>query len=368
MIGLRELVRRKRTFALIAAVVTLIAYLVVMINGLGLGFREQFGSALDNFDGDAIAFDVDADRSVYRSVLDQRTVDTIAAAPGVTEAAAMGYVSAEYRDRDGGVQSASFFGYEPGSIAEPPVVEGRPLSASDDHGLLVDSSFLADSGLDIGDRITVRFELREMQFTMVGSVREGSFGFLPAVYMLRETWQDLRFGSADAESPAASIVLLDGDGLADIRGPGFEIVSKSTAFASIEGLSDADGMVWALRIFGYTIGAAVIGVFFYVLTLHKVSSIGLLKALGASNRFVAGQTVLQAGVVVVVGLTLSVLAAILTQDLLASGSDEGVPLVFTTATYVATTVSFAVTALVAVAFSVRSIVRIDPIIALAQQQ
>ncbi len=110
----------------------------------------------------------------------------------------------------------------------------------------------------------------------------------------------------------------------------------------------------------------MIGVFFYVLTLHRVPGIALLKALGATNRFVATQTLAQALVVTLAGLALSVLAALLTQSLLSS--DEGIPIVFTAGTYVATSISLALTALVAVAFSVRRIARVDPIIALAQQQ
>jgi putative ABC transport system permease protein len=366
MIGLRELWRRKLTFGPIAAVVALISYLVLVINGLGLGFRDEFGSALASFDASAIAFGDNAQGSVSRSLLDERALAAVESVPGVTASAAVGYLRADYRDGEGGVQSASLFGYDPGTIAEPAVVQGRPLSRTDDRGLLVDTAFLADAGFEIGDSVTILHELREEDFTIVGTVREGSFEWLPAVYLLRPSWQELRFGATTAEAPpAASIGLLQGDGLDGRTGPGFETVSTSSAFSSIEGLSDAEAMIWVLRLFGYAIGAAVIGVFFYVLTLHRVPGIGLLKALGASSWFVATQTLAQALAITVGGFALSVPAALLTESLLGG---EGIPLVLTPGTYVATSISLAVTAVLAVAFSVRRIARVDPIIALAQQQ
>ena len=52
MIGLKEIGRRKLQFALIALVVTLISYLVLMINGLGIGLNKQAGSAILQLDAD----------------------------------------------------------------------------------------------------------------------------------------------------------------------------------------------------------------------------------------------------------------------------------------------------------------------------
>ena len=50
MIGLLKVRRRKFQFALITLIVTLISYLVLMINGLGVGLNDSAGSALRNFD------------------------------------------------------------------------------------------------------------------------------------------------------------------------------------------------------------------------------------------------------------------------------------------------------------------------------
>ena len=56
MIGLKEIQRKKLQFALIALVVTLVSYLVLMINGLGIGLNKQAGSALLQLDADGITY------------------------------------------------------------------------------------------------------------------------------------------------------------------------------------------------------------------------------------------------------------------------------------------------------------------------
>ncbi|MDZ7729346.1 MAG: hypothetical protein U5Q44_14805 [Dehalococcoidia bacterium] len=137
--------------------------------------------------------------------------------------------------------------------------------------MLADRTFLQATGLEIGDTIDVTVRLDSQTYEIVGEVDEGNFFFQPTVYLLRESWQDIKYGADEEQRPAASIVLLQGGD--DIYGEfaGYEVVTKSTAFDDMEGVQGQQGAVVALRVFGYVIGALVIGVFFYVLTLQKVT-------------------------------------------------------------------------------------------------
>ena len=368
MIGLLEIRRRKVQFALIALVVTLISYLVLMINGLGVGLNDQAGSALRSFDADGIAYADGAGLSVIRSELSAEAVEAAMAQEGVEESAALGYVAANYTYGDREVASAAFIGYDPGTIGEPSVSNGRELTADDPRGLLGDSAFLRRAGLDVGDTVTISIRLETFEFEVVGEINEGNFFFQPVVYVLRDTWQEMKYGGAvDAGSaPEASIVLLKGDDLFGVFDT-HEVVDKSTAFANIEGVAGQQSTVVALRLFGYLIGALVVGVFFYVLTLQKVAQIGVLKAVGASTFFVFRQVVVQAVAVSIIGLLVSVPLAWFTDYSLKQLPDP-VPIAFTTGTYVTTTSALLFTAIVGALFSGRQVVKVDPIIALGQQQ
>lgn len=367
MIGLLEIRRRKLQFVLIALIVTLISYLVLMINGLGVGLNEQAGSALRSFDANAIAYSDRAGLSVIRSELGGPLVEQIARESGAKESAPLGYVAANYQKRDGGIKSAAFLGYDPGTIAEPKVVAGRKLTASDTNGILADKGFLRYADMKVGDTVTVSVRLVQKEYTIVGEIDEGSFFFQPSVYLLRSSWQELKYGGAGGNEPAASVVLLKGRGLAGKSGDGWVAVSKSTAFRNIEGVQGQQSTIEALRAFGYLIGGLVIGVFFYVLTLQKIGQIGVLKAVGASSLFVFRQVLVQVLCVSAIGVAIAVPLAWLTNNLL-QRIPNPVPIAFTTGTFVTTAALLILMAAIGAAFSGRQVARVDPIIALGQQQ
>lgn len=367
MIGLLEVRRRKLQFVLIALIVTLISYLVLMINGLGVGLNEQAGRALKNFDADAIAYSDSAGLSVIRSELSEEQLQRIARESGAEETTPIGYVAANYRTADGGIESAAFLGFDPGTFAEPNVVDGEMLTEADTDGLLADRSLLRLAGLDVGDTVTISLRLTEREFRIVGETDEGAFFFQPSVYLLRSTWQELKYGEASGERPVASIVLLKGQDLAGKSGDGWEAVSKSTAFNNIEGVSGQQSTVQALRAFGYIIGGLVIGVFFYVLTLQKVAQIGVLKAVGASSFFLFRQVVVQVMVIAVAGVAIALPLAWGTNELLKQSTNP-IPIAFTNGTFITTSVLLVAMALVGAMFSGRQVAKVDPIIALGQQQ
>ena len=367
VIGLLEIRRRKLQFILIALIVTLISYLVLMINGLGVGLNEQAGSALKNFDADAVAYSERAGLSVIRSELSAELVSEIRQRFGDESSAPLGYLAANYQAADGEIDSAAFLGFEPGSIGEPKVTKGRMLTADDRDGLLVDRSFLRYSGLDVGDAVRVSIRLVERDYVIIGETNEGNFFFQPSVYLLRSSWQELKYGKSGSDVPAASIMLLKGKGTAGSRGGGWVAVDKSTAFANIEGVSGQQSTVQALRVFGYLIGGLVIGVFFYVLTLQKIGQIGVLKAVGASSFFVFRQVLLQVLAISIAGVAIAIPLAWLTNRALQQVPNP-VPIAFTTGTFLVTSALLVLMAAIGAAFSGRQVAKVDPIIALGQQQ
>jgi len=370
MIGLLEIRRRKFQFALIALIVTLITYLVLMVNGLGVGLNELSGRALKNFNADAIAYSDKANLSVVRSEMSREAVDRAAALPGVTAGTPIGYFAVNIRKLDGSnakVKSAAMIGYDSGTIGEPDVTGGRKLAAGEGDAILADKSFLKLTDLKVGDSVTLAYRLTSRSFRIVGEIDQGAFFFQPTIYALRSTWQEMKYGDNAPGQPAASIVLLKGKALPGLSGDGYRIVDKETAFNNIEGVTSQQSTVNALAAFGYLIGALVIGVFFYVLTLQKVAQIGMLKALGASGFFVFRQLLVQVFVLAIVGVGAAVPLAWLTNNGL-QRLPETVPVAFTTRTFVVTSIAMVITALVGAIFSGRQVAKVDPIVALGQQQ
>jgi len=368
VVALTEMRRRKAAFGFIVAVAALVSYLVLMIDGLAGGLRGEFASAIEAFDADAIAFASGSDTSVFRSELDESAVAAVENALGVRESARLTYLPADYVSGAGSLSSAGFLGFDPGTIGAPEVIRGRDLRPDETGALLADTGLLRQSGLDLGDTMTIHARGQDLDLEIVGEIEARALGWMPVGYAANEDLLALKYGAPSPDRPVASIVLLRGDGALDVRAPDIEVVNKEVAFDRIEGLADMEATMGAIRVIVYAIGAAVVGVFFYVLTLHKTAVIAMLKALGARNRFVLAQTAVQAVVVVALALVAAIPAALLTSDALTRFAPDAIPIQPEPGAYLLTALTVLATALVGVVFSVRSVVRIDPALALARQQ
>ena len=146
--------------------------------------------------------------------------------------------------------------------------------------------------------------------------------------------------------------------------PGTEAATPTETFNSIPGVGPQQNTANAIQGFGLVIGAMVIGVFFYVLTLQKIGQIGVLKAIGASSWFVFRQLLLQVLIVSVIGLIVALPLAILTVNVLSAS----VPLLIERDKIVLAIALLLITSVVGVLFSGRRIATVDPLIALGQQQ
>ncbi len=238
--------------------------------------------------------------------------------------------------------------------------------------MLADATILNQLGRRLGDRLTVPSRLATTEFEIVGTVDRGAFSLQPVLYGSLQDWQQIRYGATDASVPEASFVLVKGGGdpkalAAGLTSgvPGVEAGTPSQTVDAQPGIAGIRNTVRAVVGFGLGVGALVIGAFFYVLTIQKVAQIGVLKALGATSWFVSRQLLLQVAVIAAAGLSLAVLAAFVTAPML-EGVD--IPVRLTPGGIALTTVLLTAFALVAAAVSARRITRIDPLIALGQQQ
>jgi putative ABC transport system permease protein len=363
VLALIEIRRRRLQFGLVTGVVALIAYLIIMVTGLGLGLNQQAGTALLNLDGDYLAYASNANLSVIRSRLTDGDVAAIRSTAGAEAGTPIGYVAAVVEYAPGSSDTAAVLGVDPGSFAEPKPIEGQFLTRPND--VLIDRTWARLAGTAIGDRLPLPVGFDTRDFTVVGIVDQGYFFFQPAMYVDLAAWQEIVYQGDPAQRPAASVVLLRGEGL-DVRsGEAWEIVTKRAGFENIEGVQAQQSTVDALRYMGLLIGAMVIGVFFYVITLQKVSLLGILKAIGASGTYLVTQELLQVLIVSVAGSALAVALALLTEATLLSS--DAVPILFTQRAIATSSISVIVAGMAGVALSARQVASVDPIIAMQQQ-
>jgi putative ABC transport system permease protein len=372
MLALAELWYRRGQFALIAVIVALVAYLALMMNGLGAGLLDLAGSAVKQFDAEALVFAERSRLGIPQSELSSGTVDAVRQAPGVTAVAPAGYVAVQpLGERE--QNTAAFVGIESGSIAEPPVVAGRSLQPGERGVVLADRRYLDRSGDRLGDRVAVITRLGTQEFEIVGIVDRGAIFFQPVLYGSIPDWQRLRYGGEGADLPAASFLLVSGDGDASSVAravqenvSGVQAATRSETFEAIPGVQPQRGTANSILGFGLVIGALVVGAFFYVLTIQKIGQIGVLKAVGATSWFVSRQLLIQVALIIAMGIAVAVPLAVLTNELVLKRSQ--IPILLTANGTLLTAALLMAAGLVSAAFSARRITQVDPLIALGQQQ
>jgi len=362
MLALQEIRRKKLQFGLISLIVGLVVYLLVMISALGSGLLSAMSGAVNSFDADLVVFSADSNDSFLRSELTASQRDAIAEVGGAT--AGVGYMAATAQE-DSLTEDVALFGFEPGSVAEPAVRSGRAPGGEGE--ILIDRSLSRSSGLKVGDQITMRNALIAYNFTIVGEVDEGQFLGLPSAYVLLDKWREMRYPGQGEDAPAASVILARGH--ADDLGarieaavPNTSALSKSEAISAIGGVTEQERVVMAIELFGFVIGALVIGSFFFVLTMQRAYEIAIVKALGASSWYVFGQLIRQVVAVALAGLALGVALALVTEATLPSD----IPLQITGGAFLTGGASITIAALLGSLFSARQVVRVNPMSALGQ--
>lgn len=364
----------KRRFLLIGFIIVMISWLVFVLSGLGNGLSDLGTAVIRYSEMDLAVFEKEAEFSLSKSTLPGSLVDDLAKLEGVEEAAAItqavGAILQDSSDTEanGKKTSVIFLGIEEGSFLEPEAVLGEGLQSDKPNQVLVDSSLL-NEGFALGDTVTLNSIGLELEIGGIANTQ--TLNHLPAVYLPMETIREFKYivpGSDMGIEAPVSAVLLKGSGIdRDVITSaidGVEVADKKETLNGIPGYSAESGtislMLWLL-IF---ISAFVIAVFFYVLTTQKVKQFGVMKAIGASNAFViktvVGQVFLLSTISIIIGVGLTYLMTLVLP--------EGMPFNLLPERVLIYSLVLLTTSLIGSLFSVRSIIKIDPVTALGRAE
>lgn len=356
-VAIRDLRRGFRRFILLGTVVALVAVLSTVLSGLATGLVTDGISGLRALPADQFAFAHGAKATFSRSTLARSDASAFQNTEGV-EVTPIGVSFVNAASLDGapsldlalfGVSADSFLVTRPEARA---ALSGEP-------GVVLTSE-LADEGVKVGDRFQIGGS--KVELSVVGFTFAGTYGHVPIAFVSLPTWQRIQYG----EEPDGrfSALALRGDVAAAERvgsKAGLDVLTKTEAYAGSPGYAAETTTMTLIRAFLLVISALVVGAFFTVLTVQRTRQIGLLKAMGASNSYVARDSVGQ--------MTLLVAAATLVGVgigtglvMLMSRGDAPVELSPRSITIVA--VSLVVSGVVGSLTALRRITQVEPAIAL----
>ena len=359
-LSLRELRFAKGRFSLVGTVIGLIATLMVLLSGLATGLVDDGIAGLRALPATHIAFDEDADASFASSVVERATWEALADAPGVEAAAPLGNALFNARTNRDLPINLALFGVEQESFLAPAVTQGQALGAVPDGVVIAEK--LADEGVRIGDQI--RLDVVGTTLTVIGIAPTGTYGHVPVVYAPLDLWQQATFGHIDDPADRVSTVALqladDADTAALDAKHHTQIVTRSESYHSSPGYTEETRTMQMIQLALYIISAVLVGAFFVVWTVQRRQEIGVLKALGATDRLLLREALGQGAIIIGTAAAAGLLAGWLLGSLIG----DQVPFLLSPTAVVSSIGLLVLFGLVGATFAIRRITTVDPLIAL----
>lgn len=381
-LALRELRFARGRFGLMGLVIALIAVLMVMLSGLSAGLVNDGVSGLKSMPVTAFAFDegTRTDNAFSRSVVDSEQVTAWGEHPQVAAAEPMG-VSIVNAETGGGDQvDLTLFGVAPDSFLAPPVSAGQGVG--EPAGIVVSESAQSE-GIELGTLVTldqIGTELEVVGFTD----GQATFGHVDIAYLPLGTWQLIAAGQAPADGAptAEQVAELDFEQASVVALQAVEGSALAAGDSQVLAAGDADASTTTMTLkesfnaspgyqaetltlsmiqwFLYAIGALVVGAFFTVWTIQRGQELAVLRAMGASVRYVLTDALAQAAILLVsftlVGLAVGIgLGALM---------PEGMPFALEAAPLATASAVTVLLGLLGATIAVLRVTRIEPLAAL----
>ena len=362
-VALRDLRHARGRFALMLVVITLIAVLVTFLSSLTAGLARESTSAVTDLPVAHLTFAQPApgdNPDFTSSTITSEQREAWAAAAGPENVEMLGVATARARST-ATTAVVTVFGVDGDSQLLP---THAPAPAD---GTLTVSRGAADS-LSVGEGDTVSLGGKEMKVSTVLDV-DASYAHTPVIWATLTDWQVLGGGAPSAaEKEVATVLAVAGDVDADtIRradaAAGTTTLGLSDARSAIGSVTSENGSLLTMQVFLVAISALVVGAFFTVWTIGRSGDIAVLKALGASTRYLLRDAVGQALVVLLLGVGVGTAIAVIGATLL-SGV---IPLTVTVTTTLLPAAALIILGLVGAVMAIARIASIDPHAALASR-
>lgn len=347
--AINEIRHSKLRYALVTGVMFLIAYLVFFLTGLAYGLAQDNRMAVDKWEADQILLTEEANDNLNMSMLPRSLYDEVDAPEKAVLAQTAGVVT---KEDNGEKVDVTFFGIDPDQFLAPNITDGE-MFASDDEAV-ADSSIEEEYGISIGD--TIKLAGSDKKLKIVGFTDNARFSVAPVLYTSIGAYQEIRFEKEDDSENARINAIVT-------RGKIKEVPDDLVATDISKFINELPGYNAQVLTFGFMIGfliviaAIVIGIFIYVLTMQKSEIFGVMKAQGISSRYIAFSVIAQTFLLATSGVLIGGLATIGTALVLPAAVPFQINLLF----FASISVMMILIAMLGAFFSVRTIVKIDPL-------
>lgn len=409
----KEIRHSKGRYALILAVIVLVGYLSFFLTALSYGLAQANRTSVDAWNASSILLSDDANGNLVSSSVtraeeskvlgtDANTGTDNTGKSGTKDIEPVSVLQAVTKIKESGSTSGEGFntvllGVREDSTLIPQLVSGR--NAADEKEAVASESLSTKDGVQLGDSISVG--RAGYTYKIVGFAKTAEYNTEPVIYVRNGTFtlpsayasmssmsstagsnettadssstataataaapqqstQNAASASSDDAVVASGLVIRDASAKVSVP-DGMVSLDMQSFINNIPGYQ-AQVLTFALMI-GFLVGvsALVVGIFIYILTMHKRHLFGVLKAQGYSNGFISRSILAQTLILSVIGTLIGLLLSLLTIAVM----PVTVPITVSTYWFAIISGVLVLFSLIGAAFSARAVSSIDAIEALS---
>ena len=356
----KEIKYNKKKYALIEGVLVLMVFMVLFLSGLASGLARAVSAVIENQPAVYYAVSENAEQLLNISQLDEAAIQQICSQ--TKDEVAPFNIQRMNLNKPGETTKidVTYVATEEGSFIGPKIIEGSSLDYKKQEIVLNDT--FREEGIKVGDLL--EDSSTGIRFRVAGFTKDSYYGHVAAGYISTETYQQIM----KSINPNAQIfyhgAAIAGEDIEKIQVPDVEIVKKADLISHIPGYSaeqtTINMIVWVLVV----ISAAILGVFFYIITIQKEKQFGVLKAMGMPMSRITGMIISQ----VLILTCISVVIGNLTTWGMAVMLPSAMPFYLNEGQAVLVSVVFVVVSVMCSLFSTIKVAKVDPMISIGGRE
>lgn len=360
----KELKHNKMRYTLITMILILIIFLVLFLAGLVKGLSAATSATIETAEANYYILDDSSDNLIPRSTLTEEQFNQVKSFTNQVTSINLQRATIK-KDLIETKIDITYLGINSDSFMMPKVVEGNSLNKSNE--IVLNLSFQED-GFAIGDKVIDSTSGIEM--TVVGFTKNQMYGHSSIGVISLDTYKQIQSVSTGTEEipyQGFAISLKETDknkeqlqNFLTLNMKDVSLLTKSQIISNIPGHSQEQATILMILGFLLVISSFIVGVFFYVTTMQKISQFGVLKALGAKMSTLAWALLCQ--IFILSGISV-IIGNILTFGM-ASVLPSSMPFILNNRDAVLVSLLFVIISLISSFFSMTKVARVDALSAI----
>ena len=341
-IAWNEIKYQPKKFILIELLITILMFMVVFLSGLTNGLGRSVSAQIDNYGSLHYILSTDSEGIIPFSTI-TKDLDEVQKMEGMGYSGLSIQRATVSKTEDSNTLDITYFAtdHNEEEILNP-IMEDTDLKISDlkKNEVILDSSFKEDEGIQVGDQVIDKTSKQKLK--VVAFAKNAKYGYSEIGFISSDTYTGMRQKTDPSyQWQASNLMVADKKQVID-KIPGYKAQNLTLRM-----------ITWVLLL----ASSAILGVFFYILTLQKLKQFGVLKAIGMSMSQITYVQLSQLTIISLIGVLLGLGLA----TMMAPFLPNSVPSFMTLKDNLTISVSFILTSILCGALSLVKIKKVDPI-------